>query len=789
VTSRTRAGYHATLAAHARIARALAISRVIGSAPVERRHALRALAGALFALSLPEAPRAQPPPSDLEEIVITGARQRELAKPDPLPVTSFDQAALDTLGIADLTSLQAFVPSLHIGRYGSVLIVTLRGFGLENVTPGAVASVCLEQDGIPICGARAAVSMLYDLESLDVHRGPQGISGGRSMSGGKLALRSRMPIPELDAGGDFQYGTRNQIISRGYFNLPLAGDRLIARVSAVHEDRDGYQRNLVTGRSRDAADDADDFALRAQLAAVPLDPLHLRLIGGIAAQGGVGFGLTLLSRDQLIAPASRCPDDGARDGSVCPASRLPPDGRLRSSTDPRNSYADEVGSRDNDQAHATGIAELDVPELPLLGDTRLALTLGWRRNRVDEVRDFDGTNLDLSVEELAFSEDQRVFEASWADRTREHPIWKLGFFYDHERVRVNYRAQEGNIREDVPLRFVSSLTSIGTKEVAGYLDLRLPLADDAFALLGVRATRSARDAIEGSARSFSPLLGARPALRAPLEEVWKNYSPRVGVEVEFAPDSVLTATLTWGFKTGGFAIGTGANASARVFDPEELWSLEVHSENRFFDDRLELDAGLFWSDYDNYQNCFTRAASFDCRVGSATVYGAELELAAEPYPGLRLDGNLDYLHARIDELVSLDPTLRLGAPGFGSENDLAGQRLPRAPSFSATGGLQVEIDLGRYGALTPRAQLRYQSRTYFEAYNHPDFAQDPYLEIDARLTWTSRDGRFTLTAIGENLGDVEVISNIFIGPIFSESPVFGAYLPPRSFALRAGFQF
>lgn len=288
---------------------------------------------------------------------------------------------------------------------------------------------------------------------------------------------------------------------------------------------------------------------------------------------------------------------------------------------------------------------------------------------------------------------------------------------------------------------------------------------------------------------ISPLLGARPPLRRPRDETWHDWAPRVGLEVDFAPQSVLAASVTWGFKTGGFALGFGGNISGQVFEPEELWTFEVLSKNEWFDDRLKLSLGFFWTDYSSYQNCFTRGAVFECRTGEATSYGAELELLAKPLPQLQLDLSLDALRTHIDQLIAPDPTLRLGDPFFGSERELAGRSLPRAPKFSASVGLQHGLDLGRFGRLTPRGQLRYRSRTYFEAYNHQDFSQDPFVEFGLRLTWTSADDAFLIEAFGENLSDVDVISNIFIGPLFSDSPVFAAYLPPRHFGLRFGWKF
>jgi len=757
-----------------------------------------ALAGSLvFALpgslvfALAGSLRAQPPPPDIEEILVSGERRRDTTRDEPISVTSFDQSELDRYGISDLASLQAFVPSLHVGRFGSVLLVTLRGLGLENITAGGVGSVCLEQDGVPLCRASDtdAVGWLYDLESLDVHRGPQGSAGGRSMTGGKIALTSRPPQPELEVAGDVQYGTRRQVLSRALLNVPIAREKLMSRFSVVHEDRDGYTENLVTGRRKDWSDDARNLALRGQLRSLPSRDLELRLIGGFAAQGGVGYALTPLKRESLVI--GDCPDDDARPPrpSICPARNLPPDGQVLFSSDPRRSAVNDVGARDNHQAFVNGVADFSPPALPLLGPTRLSLLAGWRESVFEETRDYDGFNANLSKQYEKANSTQRVLEASLASDTGDPLEWKLGFFYFAERIRIDLFSQQGVTGLQIPFNVVSALTEIRSEELAGYADLRLPLGSGAFALVGVRRTRSERDALEARGTSVSPLLPARPLLRTPRDAVWHAWTPRIGMELDLEPHSILAASLTFGFKTGGFALGLGGNSSGQIFEPEKLWTFELLSKNEWFDDRLALDLGFFWTDYDRYQSCFNQASTFSCYVGEATSYGVELELRAEPFPDLEIDANFDYLHARIDDLFTPDSTRGISDPRFGDFFQLYEGRLPRSPDFSAAAGIQYGIDLGRYGTLTPRVQAAYRSRTYYEVFNYGDYGQPKYVEIDARLGWSDLGDRFLIEGFVDNIGDVDVISNVFIGGIFSDSPVFAAYLPPRTTGVRFGWKF
>ena len=185
------------------------------------------------------------PDNEVEVIQIVGTRRESIAQAEALSVTAFDQASLDELGIQDVDSLQQFVPSLHIGQVGTSAVITLRGIGFDNLTILGEPGVIFQIDGVPLSRPSAANSAFYDVENVEVLRGPQGTQGSRNSTAGRIAISSARPTADLEVFGDTQIGKAKQIVQRAVMNIPIWDEYLMSRISLNYENRNGYQRRLL----------------------------------------------------------------------------------------------------------------------------------------------------------------------------------------------------------------------------------------------------------------------------------------------------------------------------------------------------------------------------------------------------------------------------------------------------------------------------------------------------------------------------------------------------------------
>lgn len=395
----------------------------------------------------------------VEEITVTGEVLESSTQADTQAITTFDQAELDTLGIADVDTLALNTPSLHVGQVGSQAVITLRGIGLENLTSVGEAGVGFGVDGVHMGRPSAANAAFFDLERVDVERGPQGIMGGRNLTGGKIQLWSKKPTEDFEAFGDFEYGNYDSYTTRAVVNLPLLSmfsgweDKLMTRASILWTRRDGFQHQKFTGVEGTNADDSKDFAGRFQARSLWFDQtLELRGIGTYSQQKGRGPALKLLGDPPqniagTVGLAKQRQDDGlcvdCFDDYVipdCPSD--PPFGFPDAVCIPgadRQTYQDQVNDQDNDQNGFTGMLNWDMPfflDTPL-SDMRFGMIGSYQVNNTKGATDFDGTNWPDTSFFQQRDADQHSIEVFIERPDVGMFDFKVGFYYYKEDIKSN----------------------------------------------------------------------------------------------------------------------------------------------------------------------------------------------------------------------------------------------------------------------------------------------------------------------------------------------------------------
>jgi iron complex outermembrane receptor protein len=705
------------MAAHSSVWRALAALRVAFvytllcvavTAPAVAAYAQDANAPDPAAGPIPaDTPAAPPPPEGVEEITVIGEVLETSTQAEAEAITTFDQAELDTLGITDVDTLALNTPSLHVGQVGQQAVITLRGVGLENLTSIGEAGVGFQVDGIHLARPAAANAAFFDVERVDVLRGPQGTRGGRNLNGGKIAVWSAKPTEEFEAKGDATYANYNTMESRAVVNVPIWSDKLMSRVSGIFARRTGFQDNEMYGVANKNTGDAKDYSGRFQLRSLLLDQnLELRGIATHGKQEGRGPDLKLVGaapstlfgtinglyssfwqREVNGQPLHNEPFIESRFFPAdCPPQTeafVPDD--VCTPEDVRDTFLEFVSDRDNHQNGLTGLGTYDIPlfqDTPF-SDLRLGVVGAWQQTAEDWIYDFDGTNVPEQILDLARNAHQYSVEAYIERPDVGRWDFRAGFYHLNESIKTDVCFDINGATTGSDFGYEGQ---IGTKSIAGYGEAGFRITENVRAYGGVRWTRDEKNNDE-KFQNVQPLTSITDPLNDPnacghytrsllalgqrldtvvgdgakKTESYEGWTPMGAIDWQVTDTSTLSLSVTRGFKSGGFptVVFPGLVTLDEAYDSEFTMEYELTSKNELWDGRLRLNTTGFWIEYDPFQVCQFNGPAYLCDSnGSATIRGIEIEYILTPIEGLQVNGFFNWLDSRINNMQIIDPTIR-----------------------------------------------------------------------------------------------------------------------------------
>ena len=509
-----------------------------------------------------DAPEAEPTrdsPDAMDEITVTGARSNVTdVQSESEAITAFDMEKLDRSNIGNVDALAFNVPALHIGQEGNSSIITLRGVSTENASPTGEPGVQFHVDGVNYARPSAARVAFFDLEGLQVLRGPQGSRGGKNSTAGWISVITRKPTDEFAVEGDVQWGAFNERRFRGSINLPL-NEYAQTRFATYVVNRDGYQKNLFLRDSDQDGFDADEFGLRSHLRLLAHERLEALLtynyyqtkgVGAIAEVVGLppekrcnaffpppfGTGYNPTTNFPSFAGCAANPERTTGRPAFLPSPIFAATGfdldqepqfrnfenpvtvgrgesRLvaeRAAIKPHELYIDKPARQDSKFWGFAGTLDWEVPELPLFGETQLKSITAFQVTHPFTSQDADGTDLTLFFgdedrESEQWSQELQWFGSSWEDRLD----WQASLFWLHEKTDnlTAFTVDFGSIRE------IKIDQSTENKSYGAALYLDWELSEDFSIGLGGRYIKDKksnnllRDNPPGTQSSFASRLG------------------------------------------------------------------------------------------------------------------------------------------------------------------------------------------------------------------------------------------------------------------------------------------
>jgi iron complex outermembrane receptor protein len=696
----------------------------------------------------------------LEEIIVTAQKREQNLQDVPIAVSVLSGNALDSTGGFNAESLRQLVPSLNVRKTNTQLnqSLFLRGVGTINFAIAAQPSVGFVLDGVVLSSAGEAFGDFYDVERVEVLRGPQGTLFGKNSSAGVVNVVSKRPGKEFGGYADLSWYEDDEIRLKAAVDTPVS-DRLRGRTTATWGNFDGYIDNISDTNAGGKLNGYDRWGIRSIWVAEPSDDIELTFIGDyrksddnccVEVIGGAPTGAQAAALGSLLAGTDYAKGDESRKvrqnlvmsseeeawGLSAQADISIGDYTLTSITAYRTWDSTEI--REGDWLDA-GPAYVGINQLhdygPQTQDTfsqelRIASPGG---EFVDYVA---GLYYAKTSADRYFQRDTQVCRSSTlpADATGLQPCTPAASVIEAPSANADFGADFDNF--------------------AAFADGTFNVADRWRLIAGVRWTYD--DLSFDHLYNFSPIPG--PGIRNQAgggtarlsgSNSSDEFSGRAGAQFDFTDDLVGYATYSRGYKGPAYNVFFNMTANnAAVIDAETADSFELGMKSTLADGRVVLNAAAFYAKYENFQaNNFlflnNVLITTLTNAGDVTTEGLELDFMARPIDNLSLSGGIAYTDAVVDEFFTppgSTPTVRNGT------------KLPLAPEWKATlaGDYRMEFDAVD---VVPGLLLVYTDDQYSDL-NEPAITLIPsYTTLDLTVAIADKDDRYRVTFVGRNVTD------------------------------------
>ena len=656
----------------------------------------------------------------IEDIVVTANRRTENVQDVPLSITAISSSDIESERIQSTSDLGRLVPTITDAGLPAVSGggLTIRGIRGNDRSAGADPPNGLFVDGVYFGRPEDGDALLFDVERIEVLRGPQGTLFGKNVVGGAINVTTKAPSQKLEAIVTGTYGNYNRIEGQAAVSGPLT-DTIAAGVSVQSQSSDGYAHNVITGND-------------------------LMGTSRNAIRGRIDFEVTPEFTSSFSANYERVRDGGLASYEVAkpalPAAYYPlnldqPRDAAQNIDGFRNRNAFSFIATQNYRGEAIGFKSITA----------------YRGSSNHTFYDVDGTPLPITSQEQfdryrQFSQELQLSSPEDAKALR----WVAGLYY--------FRATTDQLTENI-IRppdgtFVNVLNNqlgfgpgphvtpnsqdVLTINYAAFGQATLAVTDQLNLTAGIRytiekkkgmsATFGDRDVslFPGLPELLPPVAGGplTGRIEGNIDRTWKAWTPRVAVDYSPVEDIMFYASASRGFKGGGFTGQNGSLATiSRTFNPEFAWNYELGLRSRFLDNRAQVNATLYQMDYSNLQvTTIIGTSRVTDNAANARIRGLEVETEFIPVDGLTTALSYAYTDAKYRDYID------------GSGRDLSGNKFPGVSRHVINLRADYAWDVGG-GELTLSGGLTYRSKRPNNSVNSPEVTVAPVTTYDASLAY------------------------------------------------------
>jgi len=740
-----------------------------GSAPL----VALAMACGAHAQTAPAAPAAAPADANsVAEVVVTAQFRQQNLQKTPLAITAVNAQMLEARNQTSLSDVTAQAPNVTLApngaAFGSSMVAFIRGIGQTDFNLALEPGVGIYVDDVYYPTLTGSLLDLLDLDRVEILRGPQGTLAGKNSIGGAIKLYSQKPNGNDGGYVEVTTGSLNRINARGAGDFTLVPDKLYARISASTENHDGYVTrydyacthpgsNLPSHEVGDGCTlghDGDQHVSNGRLALrwIATEKLEVNVSGSVTEDNSGVQANTLLK----VTPGSLGTltyTNGVNGAPVFFGPQFIPG-------NPYTSYGTYSSKACSVVFGCDPYAPISIPPINHLLETNADLSIDYKladnltlksitgyqyySNQFAEQTDASPIGVEILLQKQthhSFSQELRL-SGNWGT-TLDYTVG--GFYLD----------QNGGLNARVGLPWVGfdfehgpDSTPATTKAV--FADATWHVIDKLDLSAGVRYNDETKDYTyfrhnaDGTPitdpTGYNGILTGLSDTTAHFKGTHTDY--RVALQYQFTPDVMAYVDTATGYKGGGVDPRPFVIPQAVSFAPETLTAYEGGLKTYMWDHRVRLNLAGFYNEYNNIQLTLTScpnesfgSAAIPCalpaNVGNAHVSGFEAETEIHPLAGLELDGSLSYLNFKY---ISINNSQ-------GPTGIQLGMSTPYTPAWKWSFGAQYLIDMGKWGSLTPRVDVNYQSSEYTNPINDPQWNEIAgYTVGNARITYRAPSG-------------------------------------------------
>lgn len=706
-----------------------------------------------------------------DEIIVTAERREQSLQDVPLAVTAMRGDDLLSAGLSNVEALSSTVPGLNVTQNIGQTRVTLRGIGLDHISLGSESSVAFYQDGVFYARSSAAFASFYDVNRVEVLRGPQGTLYGRNATGGSVSIITQRPTPDFEGYVSATVGDYGAFNTEGAISGPLS-ESIAGRFSFQTRHHDGYGENIATGSD---IDDEESYAARGQLS-FDQGPLSVLVAADYynkddASNGGHYFGPGLQS-----APGVFVTPLGESVGGV-----VAEDARdLSNARDPFSQVEFygarvDIGYEINDQLSFRSLT-------------------AYRYSSFNSLTDISGSSFDL-FPLFNFEDGEQFSQEFQLNISTDRHQAVVGLFYlDDEVYAGSYGPFNGFGDPFYPSGFAQGYWAGGTMETTAaalFAQDTISLTDTLRLTVGGRYSweeKTIDNVFEFDfSRDYNPSNPVITPFRQESES-WSSFTPKVGLEFDFTENVMAYISYSEGFKAGTYDL---QGDQLPAVDPESIRAIDFGIKStELFGGRLQANLAGFYYDYEDMQTGKVTSGSLILEnAATSTIYGIEGEFIFRPIEApLTLFLNASWLHARYNEFISIDPSRPFGDgstldPDTGDPAfNLSGSSLPQSPDYTIMLAAEYDFETSA-GTFTLHGDSQWVGRTWFAAFNREEASQPAYSIQNAYLSFESADDAWSASLFVRNITDEDVISSAHVGFAPIGAPILGYLLPPRTVGL------
>jgi len=732
----------------------------------------------------------------LQEVTVTAERRAQNLQSAPISVTAITGDAIAQRDVTSVSDLTQLVPALEAYQgVGPYSYLTIRGVSSLVVNAFGDPAIAVNLDQVYLAHTSSFQGLFYDVERVEVLKGPQGTLYGRNATGGAINVITHPPSFDFNGDLSVQYGNYADVTTNGDINVPLASNVAV---------RAAFQTVNHNGYFDDGTGDQDQQSGRLSFRVDPTSDLSLIVRADYTHEGGKGQGASDVNADGTffstpwtsVVTASR----SLVAGTACPLFPFPGAPVEPCLPLPTDSF------QENHYWGLTGDLEWSV-----LGG-QFTFIPAFRSDHYDYLSPAAG----FMIRENNDAH-QTSMEARFASNL-DHPVsYIVGVYYFDG-------SQTGDAQYDAQANGATSVQHIdnGDRSWAGFGQLTWALTPSVHLTAGGRYTyeRKDTDSMATIDSFFYPTQAIEPPPANNLgitfptigAKSWDAFNWKVGADWEFAPHSLLYASITTGFKSGGFFLNVPGDPRGITYNPEHVTAYTVGTKNLFLDGRLKLNFEVFDLEYKDQQIAALELAQFgpgflpifpNQNAGRSRNRGAELDSQWLVMPTTLVSADIQYMNARYTDFTYISSTPPTGGsacsyalipptgpvpPNF--RIDCSGQSMLQAPDWVANLDLQQTLPLGNAGQLVADVNTQFQgARETSLDYIHATRVGSSWI-TNAYLTYDPPGRRWSITAYCNNISDRAVPSAVAPSSNYPIIPTIAAVMmPPRTYGVRGAVHF